>query len=113
MSLKKADDDFSLNAALQFYRDGIKQQMKNHHSGYHACTVLRMLVKKRILTEPEIANLELIKLDTLPERIEAETGQLLPSTQKVYGNTAKHAIREFLGWKQNNNKNLLASVQIS
>jgi hypothetical protein len=96
----KTDRDYSLEAAIQYYRNCITQQLKNRHSSYHACTVLKMLGKKQILTNSEVNDLRKIKLDSLAERIVPHTGQLLPSTQRVYINTAKHAIGEFLGYTE-------------
>jgi hypothetical protein len=93
---------FSLQDALQYNRDRIKQQLKNRHSGYHACTVLKMLQAKKIISAIEIADLRQVETSRLAEKIIPVTSNLRPSTQKVYANTAQHAIQEFLNWKTAN-----------
>ncbi len=90
---------FGLHDAIQFNRDCIKQQLKNRHSGYHACTVLKMLEKRTIITISEIVDLRTLDLAGLAERIIGQISHLQPATQKVYINTAKHAIEKFLHWK--------------
>lgn len=86
--------------AIEYYRNCVTRQLKNRHSGYHACIVIKMLGKKQILTGSEVSDLRKIKLGSLAERIVPHTGQLLPTTQRVYINTAKHAIGEFLGYTE-------------
>jgi hypothetical protein len=92
----KTDHNYSLETAIQYYRNCVTQQAKNKHSGYHACTVLKMLEKRSVITITEIADLRILELDGLTQRIMGQISHLRPSTQKVYANTAKHAIQEFL-----------------
>jgi hypothetical protein len=96
---KKRDDNYSLASALQYYRNCITQQLKNRHSVYHACTVLKMLEKRNIISTNERADLRTLAVDELAQKIMGQIGHLRPSTQKVYANTARHAIQEFLRWK--------------